>query len=102
MHELAKDGFRLRRINGRAVVLAMIITVQPNSRSPGLTDLALCELVASYFRHIDGDLSTASEADKNVIAKPNQTRSSRINPPVICKVLHHIARRAIMRKPSRA
>jgi hypothetical protein len=56
MHELPENSFRLLRINGRATILAMIITVQPNSRSSGLTDLALCELVTSYFRNIDDDL----------------------------------------------
>jgi hypothetical protein len=56
MHELPENSFRLLRINGRTTILAMIITVQPNSRSSGLTDLALCELVTSYFRNIDDDL----------------------------------------------
>ena len=56
MHELPENSFRLLRVNGRATILAMIITVQPNSRSSGLTDLALCELVTSYFRNIDDDL----------------------------------------------
>ena len=37
MHELAKDGFRLLRINGRATNLAMVIAIQPYSRGSGLT-----------------------------------------------------------------
>ena len=56
IHKQSENSFRLLRINGRATILAMIITVQPNSRSSGLTDLALCELVTSYFRNIDDDL----------------------------------------------
>jgi hypothetical protein len=53
---LAKDGFRLLRINGRATNLAMVMPIQPYSRGSGLTDLALCELIPSYFRNIDTDL----------------------------------------------
>ena len=62
MHELPENSFRLLRINGRATILAMIITVQPNSRSTGLTDLALCELVTSYFRNIDDDLPMGKQS----------------------------------------
>ena len=37
MHEPAKDGFRLLRINGRATNSAMVITIESYSRGSGLT-----------------------------------------------------------------
>ena len=57
VHKLVEDSFRLLRINGRAANLAMVVAIQPYGRSFGRTDPGLRELITSYFRDIDGDLS---------------------------------------------